>query len=352
MQSGEVRMDNNEWVLTNGNRELYIVCAEGNDVSLKNESLVNGVVEAIASIFGIADASQFARLIQAADDQQRLALLSSLLGEAPDQIQEQLAQLRLRIQQQQRLGRAIPLPPEPPPAGPDQDGEKLPEVEPTQFGEKKQSEQGFNGTDEVKVEIVEHIAKTPRQIALRVTRKTTESSHVVLRHGSRANGEEAERIAEAFERSEGRFPVRVGFVQGSDGPGCDILSFDTKEQAKAAETGLDENPFETARRIIEVKGRKDQTARIILEGNEYEAARTRAGRYFVYRIYADQATGTWLVAVLQNPAQTYSAHIDTLVVSLEATDATKKYRVSLQEEPGDDAASTRDPDLLRTEVAA
>jgi hypothetical protein len=58
--------------------------------------------------------------------------------------------------------------------------------------------------------------------------------------------------------------------------------------------------------------------------------------------------------VLQNPAQTYSAHIDTLVVSLEATDATKKYRISLQEEPGDDAASKRDPDrrLLALEPKA
>ena len=191
---------------------------------------------------------------------------------------------------------------------------------------------------------------------LRVTRKTTESSQVVLRHGSRANGEEAERIAEAFERSEGRFPVRVGFVQGSDGAGCDILSFDTEEQAKAAETGLDTNPFETARRIIEVKGRKDQTARIVLDGYEYEAACNRAGRYFLYRIYADEETGTWQVAVLQNPVQTYSAHIDTLVVSLEATDATKKYRISLREEPSDEAplgeASTAESLRLETNVAA
>jgi hypothetical protein len=348
----EVKMANNEWVLTNGNRDLYIVCAEGSDVSLKNESLVNCVVEAIASIFGITDASQFARLIQAADYEQRLALLSSLLGEAPEQAQEQLAQLRLRIEQQQRVGSAIPSVPEPAPAASGQEGEKVPEVELTQDGGKKQSEHGFDVGD-VKVEILEHVAQKPREIKLRVTRKS-QSSRVLLRYGSRANGEEAERIAEAFERSEGRFPVCGGPVQGSDGPGCDILSFDTEEEAKAAENGVDKNPFETARRIIEVKGRKDQRAQIVLDGNEYKAAHTRAGRYFVYRIYADEETQTWVVAVLQNPAQTYSAHIDTLVVSLEATDATKKYRISLQEEPGDDAASKRDPDrrLLALEPKA
>ncbi len=338
----EVKMDQNEWVLTNGNRALYVVCAEGNDVSLKNESLVNAVAEAIASIFGITDSSQFARLIQAADDQQRLALLSSLLGEAPDQVREQLADLRLRIEQQQRGGRAIPKPP----TGPIEEGKKVLEVELTEDGEKNQGEQSFDGTGKVKVEPLEHVAQKPRKVTLRVTRKTTESSQVVLRHSSRANGEEAERIAEAFERSEGRFPVRVGFVQGSDGAGCDILSFDTEEQANAAETGLDKNPFDKARRIIEVKGRKDQRARIVLDGYEYEAACNRAGRYFLYRIYADEEAGTWQVAVLQNPAQTYSAHINTLVVSFEATDATKKYRISLQEDLSQDApaadASTAD----------
>ncbi len=50
--------------------------------------------------------------------------------------------------------------------------------------------------------------------------------------------------------------------------------------------------------------------------------------------------------MLQNPAQTYSAHINTLVVSFEATDATKKYRISLQEDLSQDApaadASTAD----------
>ena len=88
--------------------------------------------------------------------------------------------------------------------------------------------------------------------------------------------------------------------------------------------------------MIEVKGRKDQTATIALDGYECAAARKRAARYFLYRVYADEEAGTWQIAVLQNPAQTYSAHIDTLVLSLEQTDATKKYRISVAEDRADD----------------
>ncbi|MEI6035211.1 MAG: DUF3883 domain-containing protein [Verrucomicrobiae bacterium] len=350
----EVHMGENEWILTSGNRALYVVCPDSQPVSLRNECLVNSIAEAIASIFGLTDPSAFARLIQAADETQRIGLLSSLLGEAPADVLEQLARMREREQEIAKQGGPIvpPLPPPPLPTVP-----KLPEGEPVKpepSGDLTggSTGKGIGDNSVVTVQPLPHTPEVRKRIRTRVTHSAPKEKGFKLSYRSPASGVEAERVALAYERSKGRHPVSVNHIQGQDGSGCDILSYRTPEEAEAVRAMVEKAPFATVERVIEVKGRSDQSARISLAGNELDAANLRKERYFLYRIFRTDEPDTWQIAELQNPCHATESHVPTLVVDLEAAQNTKKAVLTLADEGIDEIASDNAPAASQPVTAA
>jgi hypothetical protein len=115
---------------------------------------------------------------------------------------------------------------------------------------------------------------------------------------------------------------------------------------------VEKAPFATVERVIEVKGRSDQSARISLAGNELDAANLRKERYFLYRIFRTDEPDTWQIAELQNPCHATESHVPTLVVDLEAAQNTKKAVLTLADEGIDEIASDNAPAASQPVTAA
>lgn len=114
------------------------------------------------------------------------------------------------------------------------------------------------------------------------------------------DGNRCEELGALFEESQGRFPWRVGPLQGTEGFGCDVLSFATADDRQRCIDGLGVD-ISCVERFIEVKGRSLAKGAIPLEGNELEAARKRREKFYLYRIYEAVDGQGWDVVELANP---------------------------------------------------
>ncbi|MFC5051071.1 sacsin N-terminal ATP-binding-like domain-containing protein [Rubritalea spongiae] len=158
------------------------------------------------------------------------------------------------------------------------------------------------------------------------------------RSGEAMDGEECEKMAESFEKQQGRFPLRVGSIKGYNGARCDIFSFDTLEKRSAFEKGTTiegrlEREMSLIDRFIEVKGRRSPGAAIELEGNELQCAKETGVKYYLYRISPDK-NKVFKLTILNNPlskrpAVSYKAviqpnHTKEVVVHLISNKASEK----------------------------
>ncbi|AUX43677.1 uncharacterized protein SOCE26_051290 [Sorangium cellulosum] len=111
-----------------------------------------------------------------------------------------------------------------------------------------------------------------------------------------------QQLAAWFEEAEGqgRFPLPVDHLQGSDAYGCDVLSFASAEDRERFRTSADPR---LVARFIEVKGRGHEHGRVELRGNELQAARRYKERFFVYRVY-DCGGDEFEIALLPDPTTT------------------------------------------------
>lgn len=110
---------------------------------------------------------------------------------------------------------------------------------------------------------------------------------------------ECEKVAFFFEEEQGRFPLRVGHLQGFASYGCDILSFASETDRAHFQAGPSR---ERIVRFIEVKGRSRDDGAVQLTSNELISAQTEAARYFIYRLY-ESTLQEWKLLTLQNPLQ-------------------------------------------------
>lgn len=135
--------------------------------------------------------------------------------------------------------------------------------------------------------------------ALVITRGA--DSRPAFRRGPLATEDVTFRVVEQYERHEGRFPIRVSHIHGSDGFGCDLLSLDSEDAlARATESGIVRD--ETILRYIEVKGRSSRAGQIELTDNELRRAEREAQRYFLYRVFRDpDHTTQFEIGVLADP---------------------------------------------------
>ncbi|GAF88894.1 unnamed protein product, partial [marine sediment metagenome] len=164
------------------------------------------------------------------------------------------------------------------------------------------------GGQEVEREVPTNVAtkETPqvpsppkRRITQRVHAKRSSKEQII--HTRRVtDGNRCEELAERFEESQGRFPLRVSPLQGTEGFGCDVLSFGSGVERDQFEQ---ENgkPLHLVKRFIEVKGRSSHRGSVPLAGNEKNAARAYGERYHIYRVYEAETGQRWQVVELADP---------------------------------------------------
>lgn len=108
---------------------------------------------------------------------------------------------------------------------------------------------------------------------------------------------DGEQLAEKFEEAQGRFPLRVGHLQGQHTLHCDILSFRTEEdRGRFAET-LEHDLIE---RVIEVKSSTSERGEVTLSGDLARTAMEYGDRFFLYRIWL-AGGGAYKLVEVQNP---------------------------------------------------
>ena len=134
-----------------------------------------------------------------------------------------------------------------------------------------------------------------------------------------------ERKATEFEEASepARWPLPVGQIMGTEGPGCDVLSFLSEEAREAFRLGPIRD-MKTVARFIEVKGRGNAAATIELRGNELSAAERYGERYFLYRLF-EAEDGTFELTVLQNPLMHKEALQPAVHVGMEKAEATLRF---------------------------
>jgi hypothetical protein len=121
---------------------------------------------------------------------------------------------------------------------------------------------------------------------------------------------------------------------GSEGPGCDLLSFASEKDREAFRLG-DIRDLNIVVRFIEVKGRGNAGATIELKGNELSAAEKYGERYFLYRLFeADDEA--FELTVLRNPLQHKEALEPAVHVIMERAEATQRFSLigGLKKEAG------------------
>ncbi len=146
-------------------------------------------------------------------------------------------------------------------------------------------------------------------------------------------------LVEAFERDEGRFPIRVEHVHGTDSFGCDIISvasLDTQEKARRERIVNSDDIV----RFIEVKGRSDRTGAVGLTENQRAAAEVLGGQYYLYRVYRNVEGEQYELAILKSP---HGSQAETIRLSFEYNlgegSGADWYRLRIDHEPPDTGAS-------------
>lgn len=280
----------------------------------------------MASIFRIADGGNFARMLSCREVD-RLELLQRLGGESVledlDNIKAEFASFTPRAMIE------APFPMSEPPKvllpthrEMSAQGNEHPNIEvPSETTHTESS---------VFLQIIEgeHIpepATEPRKLQV----KTVTSPDVRTRSPHQiTDGYFCERKVMEFEEASNpaRWPLPVGQIMGTDGAGCDVLSFASQEARETFRLGPIRD-LNTVERFIEVKGRGNAGASIELRGNELSAAERYGNRYFLYRLF-EEDDGIYELAILQNPLIHKEALQPAVHVAMQRTDAMLRFSLS------------------------
>ncbi|MCE2570538.1 DUF3883 domain-containing protein [Motilimonas eburnea] len=331
-----------EWGWLIDGETLYV---RGSDAVVKHDSdmLADVIGEALASLFRIANGSDFARLFRCHKDE-RHALLSRILGEEVTDVE--LTSLYASSDNWDISSDAV-LP----------DIPVLEEPKHTNVTEGKGMELkvpdehidvpttmdkvGNVGNDSCPIQITSVDAEaesSPVRQKLRV--KKTRSSTVGKSSTSYTpvNGDIAEQkimqIEESFEPP--RYPLLVGQYMGYEGLGCDVISFSSEKDRDRFKNN-DCRDLCLVDRFIEVKGRRNRGASIELRGNEKDAASKYANKYYLYRLY-ETSSGEYSLSILQNPLNDVDAIEHSLYVHMDRSKNREEFEVSTNATYGDDAS--------------
>jgi hypothetical protein len=145
-----------------------------------------------------------------------------------------------------------------------------------------------------------------------------------------ADGDRAETICMRFEENQGRHPLKVAHIRGSDSYGCDIISFETADRKEQFQ---DEYNPELIDRYIEVKASTTDTGTITLKGSQLQTARERQDDFFFYRAYESSADATeYEIVVLADPLGDAEASTPQVKVNPFRTDSADAFELNVDGE--------------------
>lgn len=283
-----------QWTIEDG--RAYILYAESVRPSLESDLLADTIGAIVASLFNLAQGGDFARLIRCAAHE-RKDLLKRILGESEipgfDKIQSDFDQalrgFTIEIsEKEEKQGEGV-----------SSKTEEAPKPNPP--SERVITDTGVGTLTSTKTEHTPSPEPKKRSVIISATPgKHKPGSMIGLRKVIDPNVCE-KRIIE-FEELETRVARIYSHITGYNGPRCDVLSFDSKENLEAFRTSSDAGQPDLSRvaRFIEVKGRSHENSPISLKGNELNAAKTYGERYYLYRLYLEGAN-KYVLLILQNP---------------------------------------------------
>ena len=121
----------------------------------------------------------------------------------------------------------------------------------------------------------------------------------------------------------------MSHIQGYEGPGCDIISFQNETDWQKY-TGNPKSESSLIKRFIEVKGRSSERGTIPLKGNELDAARSYTDRYYLYRLYEKDSSENILL-ILNDPLEQKEALDNIIEVDLARALGTERYQLTFDE---------------------
>lgn len=278
-----------------------IVPSYASEPFLQDLMIARYVANILSDVLDVERSSDFASLALAKDHETRKHVLSDMLGHDAEEILAQARMsLEMDLEEDSQPGPSLepfmeepvdhpPIPPEHEPTDEDDSFPSEGETKVSPIPEQIDTEENKRDPDKP-TETVKR-----RRVSIKKSKGTrVQKTHRVT------DGDRCEELAERFEESQGRLPIRVGGLQGAEGYGCDLLSFSAEgNREKFIESNG--NLIELVQRFIEVKGRSTQKGTIPLEGNQLRAARKYRQRYYMYRIYEAIAGQEWEVVELVNP---------------------------------------------------
>jgi hypothetical protein len=162
------------------------------------------------------------------------------------------------------------------------------------------------------------------------TRRVQRNSASPTTRGRRqvADGDRAEDLCLKFEENQGRYPIKVAGIQGSESYRCDIISFESEDRKQEF---LNSYEAQLIDRYIEVKASTTRKSSITLKGNQLTAAQDYRERYFLYRAYesTDDAS-EYEIVVLNDPIRHEDAITRTLDINPFYTEASDCYQLDIQ----------------------
>lgn len=295
------RLSEEGQALVHDDRAYLLVSALEREPGLDSVVLARRVASVLAAVLQVERASDFAQLAIARNPRDRETLLTEILGHDCSEVLQKAREVLQASESDTEQPWPVDLAPVRATAT-EQKRDEEPKAVSTADQAPSQAPVDLVGEVPTEVETNE----TPqepfspkRRIAWRVHAKRSSKDRAVQARRV-TDGDRCEELAERFEESQGRFPLKVSVFQGTQGFGCDLLSFDSPTDRTEFER---ENgrPLSLVRRFIEVKGRSSARGSVPLAGNEKNAAREYGRRYYIYRVYEAEAGRNWRVVELADP---------------------------------------------------
>ena len=312
------------WLLED--RTLSVRSDPAKPMSLAESLLFDAVGEALAAVFRIADGGDFARML-ACKEEDRLLLLQRLRGESVLADLEEIKAEYASFTPRAVIEAPFPLSEPPKVISPTGIGKGTPDSEEPMI-ETPPGAIPAEPSGSLQIVEGEHIPDpTAEPRKLQVKTVATAGTRTVSEHRV-TDGDFCERKAMEFEEASdpARWPLPVGQIMGTEGAGCDLLSFASQEALEAFRQGPTHD-LNSVIRFIEVKGRGNAGASIELRGNELSAAERYGERYFLYRLF-EADDGTFELTVLQNPLMHKKALQPAVHVIMQRTDAMQRFSLS------------------------
>lgn len=314
-------------------RTLYMI----DDYDREARSLVRfwqGVASLVAELLGTDVAAEAANVFRCRTVAEMEDVVRGLVDDDPD---GKLAQAHERFQSEAEEEPSTPQP-LPPPAeetdeGSESSGDEADEP-PDSESDDELGDEPAAGDGDVTFQPVQPPKRrsgTRRKLVI-TTRAGSGGTH---RRGPLATEDVTFRVVEAYERLEGRYPIRVNHLHGSEAFGCDIISVGSAEEYEAV---LAQREVQEARiaRYIEVKGRSSRSGEIELTDNEYRKAESARERYFLYRVFRDpDDTARFEVAILADPVHSKAVRQITRFDLSDGSGATWYAMIDVPEDEND-----------------